>query len=128
LNSYELTMIFDPAQGEEKIGAFVAKIEDKIKSGKGEVERTEKSGVRKLASMVRKAKRLMNGYYVLVRFSGPGTLPAELKAFLKVSESVIRYLLTRAVEMPLEEEKPKEQPLEAVVVGEIQGGETGGKP
>ena len=127
MNSYELTMIFDPAQGEEKIAAFVTKIEEKIKAAKGELTKTEKWGVRKLASMMRKAKRVVNGYYVLVRFDSPSSFPAELKAFLKVSENVIRYFLTRAVEMPLEEEKPKEQPLEAVVVGEIQGGETGGK-
>ncbi len=128
MNSYELIMIFDPAQGEEKIGAFVSKIEDKIKAGKGEVAKTEKWGVRKLASMMKKAKRLINGYYVLIRFSSPSSIPAELKSFLKVSESVIRYFLSRAVEIPLEEEKPESKPMEAVVVGEIQGGDTGGKP
>jgi ribosomal protein S6 len=121
-------MIFDPALGEEKIGAFVSKIEDKIKSNKGEVSKTEKWGVRKLASMMKKAKRLVNGYYVLIRFSSPGSVPAELKSFLKVSEIVVRYFLTRAVEVPLKEEKPEGKPIEAVVVGEIQGGDAGGQP
>ncbi len=128
MNSYELIMIFDPAAGEEKIGAFVARIEEKVKAAKGEVEKTEKWGVRKLASMMKKAKRLINGYYVLIRFSSPSSLPAELKSFLKVSENVIRYFLSRAVEIPPAMERVESKPVEAVNVGDIQGAETVGKP
>lgn len=125
MNNYELIMIFDPNLGEEKTGAFVAKIEEKIKSLGGEVEKTEKWGTRRLASMIKKAKTMTQGYYVLVRFKSPPAAPAELRALLKVSEHVIRYFLSRAV-VVLEghvgrREAPGARVAEAVEVGEIKG-------
>ena len=125
MNNYELILIFDPNLGEEKTGSIVAKIEEKIKSMGGEVEKTEKWGVRRLASMIKKAKSLTSGYYVLLRFKSPTNVPAELRSLLKVTESVIRYFLSLAV--VLEEghasrrEAPGTQVSEAVEVGEIKG-------
>jgi small subunit ribosomal protein S6 len=109
-------MIFDSGQGEEKIGQFVTKIEDKIKGSGGEVEKVEKWGTRRLASVIKKAKSLTQGYYVLVRFKGPSPAPAELRAYLKVSESVVRYFLSRAVAP-----EAVVSAIEAVSVGEIKG-------
>lgn len=121
MNSYELILLFDPALGEDKIRQVVAKIEDKIKSLGGEVEKTEEWGAKKLASRVRKAKRLTQGYYVLIRWRGSPSLPAELGAFLRVTENVIRYFISRAVEAPPPaEERIEGVPLEAVNVGEIK--------
>jgi small subunit ribosomal protein S6 len=125
VNNYELILIFDPNLGEDKTGAFVAKIEEKIKSLGGEVDKTEKWGTRRLASMIKKAKSLTQGYYVLLRFKAPTNVPAQLRALLKVSESVIRYFLSLAV--VLEEghvgrrEAPGAPVTEAVEIGEIKG-------
>ena len=131
MNGYELTLIFDTNLGEERIDAMVAKVEDKIKAGAGEIEKVEKWGIKKLASMMKKAKRLTQAYYVLIRFKGMPALPGELKAYLKVSEHVLRYYLTRAVEIPPAQERIGGRPLEAVNVGEIKSVEEGkeiGKP
>lgn len=128
MNAYELILIFDPGMGEDKIGTAVAKIEDKIKAGKGEIARTEKWGIKKLASMMKKAKKLTQGYYILIRFSAPSSVPGELKSYLKVTESIVRYFISRAVEVPVVEEKVESKTLEAVNVGEIQEERQVGKP
>lgn len=121
MNKYELILLFDLALGEEKIGQLVSKVEDKIKSFGGEILKTEKWGARRPLSRIKKAKRLNTAYYVFIRFDSEPALPAELKAFLKVTENVVRSFISRAVDFP----KPAETriagiPIEAVSVGEIK--------
>jgi len=125
LNQYELIMLFDPALGEEKILQLTTKVEDKIKSLGGALEKTEKWGMKKLNSMIRKAKRLTHAYYMMIKFSSPSNVPAEVQAMLKVTENVARYFVSKAVENIIEEPTEKKEvvgkPLEAVSVGEIKG-------
>jgi small subunit ribosomal protein S6 len=123
LNSYELMLIFDPNLGEEKIGAMVSKIEGKITSLKGEVEKTDKWGTRPLASTMSRAKKLKQGYYVVIYFKGKTSLPGGLQSYLKVTENIVRYSIVRAVERPPAEIKGAplggEGEIEAVNIGEI---------
>jgi small subunit ribosomal protein S6 len=129
VKDYELILIFDPKQGEEKILSFVAKMEEKIKGLGGTVSRTDKWGTRNLASMMGKAKTLTQGYYVMIKFQSPPAAPAELKALLKVSEQVVRYFLSlEVVVAPPRVPERKEiagAPLGAVAVGEIKGAPLG---
>lgn len=118
MNPYELILLFDPGAAEEKISQFVTKLEDKIRSAGGEVDKTEKWGIKKLASMIKKMKSLTQAYYVLIRFKSPPTVPAELTAHLKVSEIVVRYFISCAV--PVEAAAPAPSS-EVVAVGEIKG-------
>src|SRR3989338_4096678 len=91
MNNYELILIFDPNFGEEKTGAMVGKVEEKIKALGGEIEKVDKWGVRRLASMMKKAKAMTQGCYVLVRAvvvlpgtsskrTAPGAAPAAPEA------------------------------------------------
>lgn len=124
MNSYELMLIFDPELGEDRIGTVVSKIEDKIKGLGGDVEKTDKWGARRLASMVRRAKKLQQAYYVVVYFKSEPSLPEELQNYLKVTENIVRYSIVRAMPKPLEEIEGA--PIaagaeeEAVNVGEIK--------
>jgi len=122
LVSYELTLIFDPNLGEENISAILTKIEDKIKSLGGKIQKTDKWGTRRLASMMRNARKLTQGYYVLIFFKAETSLPAPLKAYLKVTENLLRYVIIRAEEKaPVEkEEKGSTDEILAVNVGEIK--------
>lgn len=117
LNSYELMIIFDPNLGEEKIGAMVGKVEDKIKSLKGEISKTDKWGARRLASVMHKAKKLRQGFYVLIYFKSDPSVPAQVQALLKVTENVVRYSVMRAGEAPVAAPGGE---IEAVNVGEIK--------
>jgi small subunit ribosomal protein S6 len=124
LNQYELILIIDPAMGEDKVAHVVAKIEERIKGFGGEIEKTEKWGVKRLASMMKKAKSLTQGAYTMIRFKSAPSVPAEVKAHLKVNENVVRYFLSRAVILP--EARPERPgiagaPIDALAVGEIKG-------
>lgn len=123
MNSYELILLFDANLGEEKIGQAVGKVEEKIKSQSGEIDRVEKWGTRRLASMVKKAKNLTQAYYVLIRFKGPASLIAELRTYLKVTEIIVRYFISRAVATTAASERREITgvPLNATPVGEIRG-------
>ena len=123
MNAYELILLLDPKLGEEKIGLAAAKIEEKIKSLGGSELKTEKWGMRKLASIVKKARGITQAYYILIRFQSASSVPAELRASLKVNENVVRYFISQAVEVAPVEERIEGKPLEAVNVGEIKSEE-----
>jgi small subunit ribosomal protein S6 len=56
----------------------------------GEVLKTERIGLRKLAYPIRKKNE---GYYVLVEFNAPTDLPKELDRRLRISDNVVRHLI-----------------------------------
>ena len=123
MNPYELMLVFDPNLGEEKIDAILGKVEDKIKNNGGELTKTDKWGTRRLASMMKKAKKLQQGYYVVVYFKAEASVPAKVQQLLKVTEAVIRYSVYRGSEKTLAEIEgtPVDTgEVEAVNVGEIK--------
>lgn len=126
MNPYELILIMDPRLGEEKIGQQIAKVEEKIRSLGGEVEKTEKWGTKALASMMKKVRNLTQGYYVLINFKGKGALPAELKENLKVNEHIVRYFLSKAV--IFETARAEEKEITGAPVAEAELAEIKGEP
>ena len=127
--SYELILLFDPDLGEEKIDGILSKIEGRIKNLGGELEKMDKWGIRKLASMMSRAKKLQQAYYVVIYFKAETSLPGELQNYLKVSENIVRYTICRAVAKPLAEiagtALESKEEIKAVDIGEI--GETPGE-
>ncbi len=122
MNAYEMVLMFDASLGTEKIEGLIAKIEGKATSLGAEIEKTDKWGVRRAASKIKKAKKLTQVYYALVFFKSPSSVPAELQKYLKVTEGVVRYSILCAVP---KEEKPEAQ---VVNVGEIKEiGASGGE-
>lgn len=135
MSQYELTLLFDPNLGEEKISAIVTKIEDKIKSLSAEIEKIDKWGVRRLASIIQKGRKISQAYYIIVYFKGEPAVAPALAGYLKVTENILRYMISKAV--PKAPEPPKKEvvpevkvEVEAVDVGEIAGQAniTGDKP
>ena len=122
LKAYELVLIFDPNLGEEKISEMLGKVEEKLKGFGGEIEKTDKLGIKRLASTFKKARKLTQGYYVIIFFNGEPTLPGQISANLKVTENIVRYSVLQAVPKKAPEivEKPAEAETEAVNVGEIK--------
>jgi small subunit ribosomal protein S6 len=58
----------------------------------GEVLNVDEWGNRKLAYEIDKAKE---GYYVLVDFNAAADLPAELERNFRISDAVMRFMVTR---------------------------------
>ena len=92
--NYELMYIIDSDRNEEERTALVAKFKDLIEAN-GTVKEIEEWGTRKLAYPINDKPE---GYYVLVKFASAPAFPAELDRVLKITEGVVRSLITVAAE------------------------------
>jgi small subunit ribosomal protein S6 len=89
---YEVMFIARPDLAEEDIDKVVASFSTAVTGGGGAVKSVEKMGRRKLAYTVRKFN---DGFYLLFTVDAEGALILELKRRLRVSESVIKFLVVR---------------------------------
>ena len=88
--NYELMYIIDLDKGEEGIAAIVEKFKSLIEAN-GTISEMEEMGQRKLAYLVNDKPE---GYYVLVQFTSAPAFPAELDRVLKITDGVMRSLIT----------------------------------
>ncbi|MDH7487038.1 MAG: 30S ribosomal protein S6 [Anaerolineae bacterium] len=94
-NDYELIFIAHPDLDEEGVAELVAKVSGWIEAADGQVIQTIPWGRRRLAYPIRKQTE---GSYVLLRASLTPASIGKLERELKLSESVLRYLLVRTEE------------------------------
>ena len=87
---YELMYIIDIDIGEEELAATVEKFKTLIETH-GTVNEHEEIGKRKLAYLINDKP---DGYYVLVKFSSGPEFPAELDRVLKITDGIMRSLIT----------------------------------
>jgi small subunit ribosomal protein S6 len=92
---YEELFIVKPDAADEDVDAYVASIEELIRSSGGTIEKTERRGKRRLAYDVR---GYGDGIYVLIVFAAPNTLIRELERRMRVTDLVIKYLTVRVDE------------------------------
>ena len=88
--NYELMYIIDLDIGEEQIAATVEKFKSLIEAN-GTVNELEEIGKKKLAYLINDKPE---GYYVLVKFTCPPDFPAELDRVLKITDGIMRSLIT----------------------------------
>ena len=87
---YEVLYIIDPAQGEEGIAALVEKFKPLVEAN-GTLTSIDEWGKRRLAYPI---NDLMEGYYVLMTMDAKPEFPAELDRVFKITEGVMRSLIT----------------------------------
>ena len=87
---YEVLYIIDPAQGEEGIAALVEKFKALVEAH-GTLTSIDEWGKRRLAYPI---NDLMEGYYVLMTMDAKPEFPAELDRVFKITEGVMRSLIT----------------------------------
>lgn len=95
MKPYELLYIISMDHDEEAIAALIAKVNGTIESLGGKVDgifQTDPWGRRRLAYPI---NRFDEGYYVLVHFSAESEQLGELERVLKLSEGILRYMITR---------------------------------
>lgn len=88
--NYELMYIIDLDRGEEGIAALVEKFKALIEAN-GTLNEMEEIGKRKLAYLINDKPE---GYYVLAKFTSAPDFPAELDRVLKITDGVMRSLIT----------------------------------
>ena len=92
MNSYELLYIIDNEISDEAKEAGVAKISAVITDNGGTIDGVDKWGTRKLAYPI---NYKTEGYYVLVNFTAQATLPSELERVMRITDSVVRFLVVK---------------------------------
>ena len=88
--NYELMYIIDLDKGEEEIAAIVEKFKNLIEAN-GTLTEQDEWGKRKLAYLINDKPE---GYYVLAKFTTAPEFPAELDRILKITDGVMRSLIT----------------------------------
>ena len=92
--NYEVVYIVDPALGEEGIAAMVAKFKTLAEQNGSAVE-VEEWGTRKLAYPINFKEE---GYYVLMTFTSEPAFPRELDRILRITDGIMRRLITLRAE------------------------------
>lgn len=88
--TYETIIIFNTKLGEEAVKGLVTKFNELIESN-ATVELFNEWGKRKLAYAIDDE---IEGYYVLYNFTSLPEFPAELDRILKITDGVLRSLIT----------------------------------
>jgi len=87
---YEVMYIIDPDRTEEEVAALVERFKTLIESN-GTIQNLEEMGKRKLAYLINDKPE---GYYVLVQFESAPDFPAELDRVLRITDGIMRSLIT----------------------------------
>jgi len=91
---YEVLYILETAQGEESIAALVEKFKAMVEA-EGTLLNIDEWGKRRLAYPI---NDLTEGYYVLMNMETKPEFPAELERVMKITEGVMRCLVTAVEE------------------------------
>jgi small subunit ribosomal protein S6 len=93
MRKYEVMYIIRPEVEQESVQALTDKFQAIIGNG-GEIVKHDVIGKRRLAYEINKIR---DGIYVLVHFNATPEVVAELDRVMKISDEVIRFLVTKDV-------------------------------
>ena len=92
MRNYELVMIFRPELAETDVRSEVSQVEKGLVERGAEVRQSDFWGKRRLAYEI---KKLNEGYYAVVSFSGPVAAVDDLDRALALSDNVLRHKFIR---------------------------------
>ena len=91
MNKYEILYILDAKLDDAEKETLIERFKGIVETAGGSVEGVDKWGVKKLAYEI---NYLSEGYYVLVKFTSGPEFPAELDRVFKITEGIMRSLIT----------------------------------
>jgi small subunit ribosomal protein S6 len=94
-NMYEAAIIFRPELDEETVTAAVERLCQRIRDGGGTPGDPDRWGRRHLAYEIDGAR---DGIYVILPFTAPPAVPAELERVMRISEEILRFLVVHPPE------------------------------
>ncbi|MDN5348404.1 MAG: small subunit ribosomal protein [Clostridia bacterium] len=95
MRSYEVLFILKPDLDPEQTSAIIEKFTKLVTQNGGEVLQVNPWGKKRLAYEIRKYRE---GYYVLLQFKGRPEVAQEVERVMKITDEVIRHLMTRLEE------------------------------
>lgn len=90
-NKYEAAMVFSVTNGEDAVAALFEKFKKLIEDN-GTIENIDEWGKRKLAYPINDE---LEGQYYIVDFASDATFPAELDRVAKITDGVLRLMVTK---------------------------------
>ncbi len=91
---YETVFVLPGDLQPPKVDEYVDKVKSLIQKSGGEITLADKWGRRRLAYPI---ERQREGFYTFLQFKAPPTVVAELTQLFRVSEEVIRQVITKAL-------------------------------
>lgn len=91
---YELLYALNPSIGEEALEDLNQRIQDLV-SNNAEIANVDVWGRRRLAYEIEDETE---GYYVLINFNSEPDFPNEVNRVLRITDNVLRYLVTTVEE------------------------------
>lgn len=91
MRNYELAYIADPELNEDALSALEERVQGWIEAADGKVVEINRWGKRRLAYSINKKKE---GFYYFLTLVLPPTASQEIERDLRLSEQVLRYLIT----------------------------------
>ena len=108
--NYEALVVYSIAQGDERTQELQARFQALVEQN-GTAEATDTWGVRRLAYPINDEPQ---GYYVLYRFAAEPEFPAELSRVLRITDGVLRSMITvRPEEEEIETPEAEAEEIEA---------------
>jgi len=89
MKSYELLYIIDATVAEEKREDIISKVKAIVENNGGKTQEPERWGVRKYAYPINYKNE---GYYVLMNFEAPETVPHILDGQLLIIDGLVRHM------------------------------------
>ena len=92
MNKYELLYIIDNDLSDEAKEAVIARISAVVTDNGGTIDELDRWGTRRLAYPINYKSE---GYYVLVNFTAEPALPAELERVMRITDSIVRFMVVK---------------------------------
>jgi small subunit ribosomal protein S6 len=96
IKNYELNVFLNPSLTNEELQKAITKIKNYILDGKGIIINESEPEKRKLPY---KVKKFNDAYYILIKFSYDTQIIANLRDKIKLTDGVIRSMISVAFEM-----------------------------
>ena len=114
MNNYESLILLADSLAEPEQKKFIDQIKDLIEKNKGNLKDSVSWGKKTLAFQIGESK---SGFYWLLNFEGNETLPKKLTDFLRIEDSVLRFLIEKAIvsSKPKKKVKKVEHPRKKLV-------------
>ncbi|MCL2599375.1 MAG: 30S ribosomal protein S6 [Firmicutes bacterium] len=89
MNKYEMMYIIKSGTADDKREATIKKYSTLVESAGGKIEAVDKMGIRKFAYPIDFKNE---GFYVLMTFMAPPSLPLEMERQMRISDEVVRFM------------------------------------
>jgi small subunit ribosomal protein S6 len=96
MRRYELMLVLNPETPDDRVSAIIERTTREIGSAGGQIIRIAPWGRRRLAYEI---SRFREGSYHIVLFDAPAEAVARVESDLRITEEVLRHLVTRRPDM-----------------------------